>query len=363
MPATPRSWSLLALPGLLCSAAVMAQDKPQEKPQDKPAAPAPGNPTQPAPAGTEGAGQPVSIAFKYKAGQMQEFRATTKGDLNLSPEGGAGGGIGALPVGVNTVVTYNERVAGTHQGTGTIVMRVTGVSVTSNVMGRNFNVRVKNGKSTVTMDGKPAPPGAPGAGAFKAMTATGPFKFKRDPLGQMSGDAKDLAAIGGLTEGAATGIASLPEKPVQVGESWEKSQKVRPNIGGANPNAAVATPEIEVKMTYTLKSIETKNGKKLAIIESSGSGSTPADAQGLSLNENITGTTRFDIDRGAVAGGRYNADISMKIPMPQIPGLGQGAGAGAPAAGAMLRIDGTMQTTLLEIPATTSAAHKPAAKK
>ena len=293
-----------------------------------------------------------TLAYKYQTGNIQKFRLETKSDLTLTPEGGGGiaASLGPLPIASKMTTAYTEKVAGTRQGTGTLTIKVDSLLIDTNVMGRASVIKVQNGKTTATVDGQPAPEGALGGAANSLSTK--PVTVKRDPRGLVTSESGGMPA-----GGAGASIAQLPDHPVKVGDSWEVVQQVAANLPG--PGGGIAPP-LDVRFTHTLKEVVTKNGKQFALIESMGSGSTPADAAGPSLNQSITGTTRFDIARGAVASGQYNMDISMKLGTAALPG-GGAAGAGGPSS---VKIDGLIAMTLIETPATPAApAKKPAAKK
>lgn len=284
----------------------------------------------------------VSLVYKYQTGKLQKFRLDSKSDLTISPEGA--GGLGPIPFTAKLQAVYTEKVAGTNQGTGTILVTLGSMVIDTNALGLNNVVKVQSGKPT-TINGQPAPPGAGGEFA-RALASNKPLTLMRDPRGGMT-DAEGSAPM--PTGGIGMTIAQLPDHPVKVGDSWEVAQKIRASVPGAP--GGQAAPEIEVRFTHTLKELVTKGGKQFALIESTGSGSTPTDTPGPAVNQNITGTTRFDIDRGAVASGQYNMDLSMKVAAPALP-----AGAAPQGAPSSIKVDGIITMTLAELPVTPPAA-------
>ena len=129
--------------------------------------------------------------------------------------------------------------------------------------------------------------------------------------------------------------------PVKVGDTWETMQRIRPTVlGGSGP---FVIPEIEFRYTHTLKRIDVRGGKKQALIESSGSGSTLGEGADNTLNQSITGVTRFDIDRGAVASSQYNIILGLRLAIP--PGA-EGAAAGLTG----VRVDGSIDVVVMELP-------------
>jgi len=292
----------------------------------------------------------VTLTYKYQTGNLQKFRLDSKSDLTISPEGAAG--LGPIPVTAKLQAVYTEKVAGTNQGTGTLLVTLGSMLVDTNALGMSNVVKVQNGKVTNTVNGQPAPAGS-GGDMMKGLANNKPITLKRSPLGSVT-DANGAAAM--VTGGIGMTIAQMPDHPVKVGDSWDVAQKIRASVPGTP--GGQAAPEIEVHFTHTLKELVTKGGKQFAIIESTGSGSTPADAPGPAVNQNVTGTTRFDVERGTVASGQYNMDLSMKLATPGLPAAAQAQG--APAS---IKVDGMIVMTLAEIPVTAPAAKKAPAKK
>jgi hypothetical protein len=116
--------------------------------------------------------QEFTLVYKYQTGNMQKFRLDTKSDLTLTPEGA--GGIGPLPIASKMSTSYTEKVAGTRQGTGTLNIKVESMLIDTNALGMASVIKMQNGKVTATMNGQPAPEGAPGLGAAKSMVSTKP---------------------------------------------------------------------------------------------------------------------------------------------------------------------------------------------
>lgn len=368
MPAmlrNPRRRLLLsAAAALLAAPSLCAQDQP-------PAPPAPGG------------GQGVKLAYKYRAGQVQRFRAGYTSDMSLTMDGPAAGA-GPIPITVKMALRYSEKIAGVKDGVATVVTKMDGLSMNTNAMGTSFAVKMANGKTTMSMNGQPVKPGSPLAAALPKMTAARmSMTAQRDALGNekrmQSGPEMDQYFGGGTN--AAT--VQLPDHPVKVGDTWETTMKTKPAIPGSPGGGASAVPEMEIKLTNTLKGLETKNGKQFAIIETVGTGSLPAGAGGAlqELNQNMAGTTRFDVGRGAVVSGQYSLDMGMKMQglgglgvpggpgggAPPPPGGGPGAGGEGAQQSPGIRIDGAIKINLFEAPAPAPgkapAKKRPAGKK
>ncbi|HTE18886.1 MAG TPA: hypothetical protein VK689_10980, partial [Armatimonadota bacterium] len=138
----------IALAAALASSAFAAQDEPAPPP--------------PAPPPSETGSRRISLIFKHAAGQVQKFRANVQGDLTLSPEGD-GGGIGAIPISLKMAYAITEKVTGTRRGTATLSTLLDSATIASGFAGNTIVMKALNGKMTVSVNGRPVPPGAPGA--------------------------------------------------------------------------------------------------------------------------------------------------------------------------------------------------------
>lgn len=297
----------------------------------------------------------VTLAYKYRTGQVQKFRAVSKSDVTVTPEGG-GAGFAIPPIAVNTQYVYTEKVAGEKDGTGTLSLAMSGLLMTTSVMGMDTVIKMVNGKTTATINGQPAAGMGPGMGMLQNLFSSKPVMLKRDVRGNAA------AALTGANPGQLFGMAamtgvSLPETPVKVGDTWESTRRTAPSLPGPLA-AAGSAPDVDMKFTHSLKALEVKNGKQFAIIESTGSPAPPMAAGAESTvdaaNQSIATTSRFDVARGALVSSRSSIEFSMKIASPTLPG-GPASGGAPPAAGPMggqsLRIDGTVELTLTEVPA------------
>lgn len=321
---------------------------------------------QPAP----GPSEEVTLAYKYRPGQVQKFRAVSKSDVTVTPESGAGAGFVIPPIAVNTQYVYTEKVAGEKEGTGTLSLAMTGMLMTTSVMGMDTVIKLVNGKTTATINGQPAAGMGPGMGMLQNLFNSKPVTLKRDARGNAA------AGLAGANPGQLFGMAamigvSLPEGPVKVGDTWESTRRTAPSLPGPLAGSASA-PDVEMKFTHSLQAVEVKNGKQFAIIESTGSPAPPIAAPGESTvdaaNQSISTTTRFDVARGVLVSSRSSIEFSMRIGAPTLPGGPAPSGA-APAAGQSLRVDGTIDLTVTELPtpparpAAAQARRRPARKK
>lgn len=304
-------------------------------------------PPTPSAAAEEG----LLLRFKHKTGQIKAYKATVKLDAALTPEGGETGGAGGpVPVTMKSVVAFREKVIGTRQGTGTLSMPITSLVVTQEAAFIKAVVRYQNGKLTTSINGKPQPASASQAGLAELRK---PATVRRDPQGKVTPVGNPSNAIGQLFGSASYTLVQFPEMPVKVGDSWETVEKIRPTvIGGRVP---FVIPEIEFRFTHTFKGIQERNGRKTALIETSGSGST-VNTQGAEneLTQSVTGTTRFDIAAGRVVSSQHNVILSLLLGNPGGP---------AAAGPASVRLDGNMDVVVTEAPAPTAAKKKPAKRR
>lgn len=289
--------------------------------------------TPPAPEGEK-------LVFKYQPGTMQRFRGQIKGDITLSQGGGAGGGL-EIPMTLLWQFVSTEKVVGARQGTGTLSVRLDASNLTVDAGVAKIASKLQNGKFVTTVNGQKPPPGSQYESNLQGLkTLLAPRTVHRNPRGVLQGG----EAVGGNAIGGSTmALVQLPDKPVQVGDSWESVENVKIGVPG-QPGQGIAPTKAneEIRLTHTLKSIEAKNGKRFAIIESSGSSALESgEGAGPSSNQNVLGTARFDIARGAVVSTQYTVNVNSL---------------GGPSGG---RMDANFDLTLNEAPA---APAKPAAK-
>ncbi|MGV3723822.1 MAG: hypothetical protein ACO1SX_23230 [Actinomycetota bacterium] len=299
--------------------------------------------------------QEVSLVYKYKTGSIQKFRMEAKSDLTVTPDGG---GIGPLPISSKITTLYTEKVTGTRAGTGTLSARVDSFLVDTDALGNRLVGRLVKGKLTYTVNGQPAPEGGIGAALSSGAEMSKPLTLKRNPLGVVTEGGSPNA--GGA--GPGNTLAQFPERPLKVGDTWETSQPM--GAGFANGPLGGAGAALQATFTHTLKSLVTKDKRVFAMIESIGA-TTPMEGEaGPAIKQNISGISRFDVERGVLVGGQYSLDLSMKVGAPALLG-GAGGGPAEGAAPPNMKVDGITSLTIQEIPNTPAkpAAKKPAVKK
>ncbi|MBM3459277.1 MAG: hypothetical protein FJX77_12175 [Armatimonadetes bacterium] len=177
--------------------------------------------------------------------------------------------------------------------------------------------------------------------------------LRRDARGSISeqkgttGDNSPLARINNPAF-----LLQFPDRPVAVGESWSVDQNLTLGLPGP-PGAGL--PEMMFKLKHTLKEVQMRNGRREALIQTEGNAaisniSSPMGPQIRNATQALTGTTRFDLAGGRIAGGAFTMLYSMDMTAPA--GLGAAVGA-APADGAAapaqnIKLNGSAEITLTE---------------
>jgi len=305
-----------------------------------------------------GSEAPLTLAHRYKNGQIQRFRGSTSGAMTLTIDAGAGSSFGPVPLGLNQTFAFSEKVTGTRQGAGTLIVALESLTLTSDVMGQKAVIKLQNGKVTSSLTGQNVGGAIPGANAkmLEEMIQTKPTTIRRGPTGSTISGEAPVPGMGSMLGGnSIASLIQLPESPVKIGDSWETKQLIVPQVSGPLA-AAGGIPAVEMKLTHTLRDVVSKGGKRLAIIDTSGVG-TPQTAGGGGpapvLNQSFVGNTRFDVGRGAITSGQYTVEMDLKMPLPQLarPGAAPGGQGAAPTPGG-LQIQGAYTIKLAEGAAT-----------
>lgn len=169
--------------------------------------------------------------------------------------------------------------------------------------GGDTTVEVKTGTMKIDM-----PASSPMARAKDAMVRAGSGKTSTVVVDQY-GKPKSVATVGsaGMAQmGGIQGVA-FPVKPVKVGDTWTVDldmAKMAPG-GGAGMKIKGRIP-----MRYTLKSVNTVGGRKIATIGVVINGSAQIDAMGqpVTMRMTGTGTVRLDPATGTLVDSRVVMD-------------------------------------------------------
>ena len=277
-----------------------------------------------------GGDQPIVLRFKNQPGSVQRFKAGVAMDLSVTI---GDGGLGALPIASKMTYVYSEKVAGVKDNAATLAVKIESIASDTNVMGNSVQFRVANGKLSMTANGQPVNPEqlGPRAERLKQLTSTEAVMLRRSPQGDIAILQGNPTGPGQLLGAASPVLVRFPDNPIRVGDSWEVEQTLQPSLPAPGVGN-VPAGEFQFKFTHTLKSLDRVNGRQVAVIESAGVGTVPEGAAAGPLKDvqqNLVGTTRFDLGRGAVLSGSYTMDMAMRVDMPGAPG---GPGQGAPAA-------------------------------
>ncbi len=284
----------------------------------------------------------VSLAYRFRTGQLQRFRGSINTNMTMSTEGGA---FGPIPIDTKVVLGFTEKVIGTREGTGTLVLALDSFRMGLNLFGSEVQVKLLNGKLQATSNGQPLPEGAGGPAAMlQNAVPTRPVTIRRSPRGLVTTEGAPSPGLDLLTSAS----LELPEQPVKVNDTWETVQTVRPAAPGPL-GAAGGAPQFQLSLTHTLKALETTAGRRIAVIESAGSGSSAAEAgQPPAASQSYTATTRFDVGRGAVVGVNARVDMKMRMGAPGGPVKPAAQDPGQLSGG---QLDGSVEIRLEEAPA------------
>jgi hypothetical protein len=315
--------------------------------------------------GAQAEDQMVTLRFKHTPGQAHKFRFGMKSDMTMTPEGGAGGP-GALPVGMKSTAIFTEKVKSVEGDSASLIVTPLSMILDNSVMGMSIAVKMEGGK--LTMNGQEVGPDSPMA-PLAGMLSNKPVEVRRGALGAVT-PGPGVTSLNQMLNSSF--LFQLPDHPVKIGDSWETSESGGSALGlggGIGGGLGPKLPDMQLKLTHTLKALENKGGHVVAVIETKG-GSGAAEGAADDQGQKYEGTVRFDVTAGGVQSAQYSADVKTKINLAGLLSGGAG-GAGLPGApdapkpenlpGAM-RIDGMMKLDLAELPLVTAPA-KPAVKK
>lgn len=234
------------------------------------------------------AGELVDFSFKFSPGTVRTFKQ------NVRLEMGGGPGASAIFPAIRTVYSADMTETCLELKDGRARLR------------RVSTIRA----STTTVNGQPQQPGAASVGS---STAPGTVKDEEFSM-SLLGEEKTLKK--GSVESAETRsnlTLRLPGKPVRPGDTWDAEVvKDLPQFPGRGKGSA-ADQTARIKVTFRLKELRVIGGRRVAIIEASGAGSTkgqPADST-ESIQCQIRNTIEFDVERGFVR--NEGGDVLMQF--------------------------------------------------
>jgi hypothetical protein len=309
-------------------------------------------------AGAQGPDDAVQLRYRFQPGQEFRYRMTITGDMETSMSGLNLPGGAAAPRKIPMTMTCNwlmvQKVKSVSpEGVATITVGFDQMESGMAFMGMNITSRMApDGKVETLMNGQPAQ-GAP------AQTLPNPLaEMTIDSTGKVAGISpeslqKMSQLMGGqnlssMFGGSMPGVGGLilPAKPVKPGETWDSKMTLRMPIPMPGPagGAAGAGPVLTANYAIVNKLLRVENGH--AIVETRITATSPPGAKvplntmpggptGMTMaiekmEQTMTGTQRFQIEEGAVAGNDFDATMDMRMAMGLPPGLGAPPGA-APA--------------------------------
>src|SRR4051812_13020381 len=93
-------------------------------------------------------GEPVTLQFKDVPGKVHKFRFAIKSDLTMTPDGGGGGGLGALPVGVKSTALFTEKVKSAEADSASLIVTPISLVMDNTIMGMSIGLKMEGGKLT-----------------------------------------------------------------------------------------------------------------------------------------------------------------------------------------------------------------------
>lgn len=328
------------------------------------------------------AGDGVTLAFKFVPGKVtrRQVKLTSDMKIGMGAQGEQPGQ--EFPGQLVVTLTLRQKVdAVSPAGEGTITAGVDSMDIQLSGLGQTWAASAAKGKVTATLNGQPIDPGAlpfASLGIDPRNVTGGTFAFQIGPRGQISSVAGPAEGAVARVPGAQSaqqlmsGAISLPDRPVKLGESWENKTSV--------PISRAGEPPVQWQMNTvnTLKSVTTKGGSRIAVIETKGD--TGFSGEGVPerfrQGQPFTTTSEFDLTSGEVRTAKLETDFSVDLaslmssggaPNPGTPGGANAApGANEAVAGLPpLTMKGHLTINAGPAPAETAKppAKKPATKK
>jgi hypothetical protein len=267
---------------------------------------------------------PVVVRFKYKTGQVQRLKVTSNFHAMVDPLGPAH--LTPVQAKVSSMSVVREKVTGTRKGVGTVSTTTESGTGSSFIGQRVRTAQTVNGKTEVMENGKRLP--------SKKLPVT---ITKRDARGD-----ETRVSPKNPNEDSTGDLLFLPDRPVKVGDTWERRDAFRPHLFLPIPSSIV--PKLDARFTYKLKGIEKKDGRRIAVIDVSGGPRMDTPKGTLKqYSADYSGTSRFDIDRGMLLSGKYRVKQAFSISFAE-PGADPNGLQG-------LQSDGVTEIIVQELPA------------
>ncbi len=303
----------------------------------------------------QGTGEAVLLRYHFQPGQEFRYRLTLTGDMGMSfagvtPPPGANMP-GRIPMTMTGTYEFHQKVkAVTPDGVATISAGIDKMDLSTGVMGTNIVARLgADGKMETLMNGQPITvPNTRGVNFSNPI-----YEGTIDPTGKIAGVNPDsLKSMNQLFGGQ--NIASmfngmpgmggliLPSQPIKPGDTWDNKYDFRmpiptPGMPGAAPGGLPAGASLSMSFVLHNKLLRVEEGRaiietqmtatippgtKMTLPTPAGAG-MPAGAR-MSIDkmaESMTGTQRFQIERGAVEGSDFSATITSLMAIGLPPGM------------------------------------------
>jgi len=275
---------------------------------------------------------PVTLRLKFQPNQVVKYRAFARVDGSVEaqmPQAGTGMP-GAIPMQASITANLTTKTLGVDStGSGRLSMRLDGLDMVMQLMGKNMKMKLAGGKLTMSADGQPVQsmplmgmPGLPQG--QKLPLVQEPITIKFDPRGRVTD-----VTIPGMPVVPGMDMRMLmqqnqftfPEQAIGLGETWSEHQEVP--LGG--------TPLV-IDANYTLERLESKNGKSFATIrvgvnsrldnadmgemmkagQAAGQPAPPVNMQGtMSMAQTLNGVLLFNVTAGQISRFDFEAGQQM----------------------------------------------------
>ncbi|MFB3880354.1 MAG: hypothetical protein ACE149_03775 [Armatimonadota bacterium] len=266
--------------------------------------------------------EPVSLAFKYAAGDQLEYDVTITGSGGLRAPDGQFSPAG-LQGSLRVSMTVGEVQA---DGNARIQLRIPRADFQVNVAQERARLAYENGKVRWFSNGREQSP--PDADLAQVPLLGIPLEFVAAPNGRVvdvvmpsipnASKLQQMVPGLGAPQLQNMGEAIFPDTPIRVGESWRRSDQLTP-LG--------ATMPITVTSSRTLDSVTDEAGIKMARISGysearfrsnpvsiSPGGSGGSMTVGVpDLRQTLTSTEFFDLGAGRLVRGDYDLSFMTRV--------------------------------------------------
>lgn len=241
--------------------------------------------------------QPVALRLKFTPGQTLYYSMVTDTDGTLlMGQGGAG-----MPLHIHMQMLMHQTVKSVQASDGAATLDVGMDTMSMGMNGQTMPMppdKLAQMKTIGTMVILPT-------GKTVSFTPSEGLSAAGPAPGM---DLTHMNAMGSLGQ--------FPDGPVKAGDTWKSA-------------VAMGMMGAQVAAGFTLLSLDTADGKTIAVVKQTTSGAFDTSAAvagaaapaGLPMKGNVNGTgvLRFDVDAGAVVGQTSHANVTMTMTPPGAP--------------------------------------------